>query len=252
MNTWTPVDFEKEIPKVGPMKKSRKKIRFNILEKVKKNLNNDVANTDENASDSFDNKLVINNANDKIEDDAITDNCSEVVKTFKNNVEICRVHLGDERYLVVKPFAGKIQVHLRLYQVGFRGSYPTKKGVALNLEMWKKLEERYIEDIDYAIKNFDNKEEEINTRIHLGRPFARVDVRRWFMPADDHEIVPTQKGVSLTFKQWDYVKNAMQLVRQLLGEELDKVTFCEDSNDHQNQLGYLRCSNCNPNYFTAY
>lgn len=245
MNTWTPVDYEKEAPKVGPMKKSRRKIRFNILERVKKNLYQDFVHADENASDSFENKqLMIDTP--LIEDDVKTESCLVTPKTFKDNVEICRLHLGDERYVVVKPFAGKIQVHIRLYEVGFRGPYPTKKGVALNLEMWKKLEERYVEDIDEAVKLFANKEIEVETRIHIGsnfhvsvkKPFARVDVRRWFLSDDAKEIVPTRKGISLTFEQWDHVKNAMKLVRQLLSDELEKVTFCEESNDHQNQLGF--------------
>ncbi|KAJ8297591.1 hypothetical protein KUTeg_024122 [Tegillarca granosa] len=92
---------------------------------------------------------------------------------------------------------------------------------------------------------------EVDTRIHLGsnfhvsvkRPFARVDVRRRFLPDDANEIVPTRRGISITFQQWS---------NTIFSDELDKVTFCEDSNDHQNPLGWLRCPNCNPNDFTAY
>lgn len=181
-------------------------------------------------------------------------------ETVSENDERCRWHVGDERYVVVKPFKGELKVHIRQYEKGDNGLFPTNRGIALNLEKWKKLEELYSEEIDQSVAQFRNATEEVDLMQHLGsnyyvsvkRPVARVDIRRWFLPPNASEIKPTRKGISLTFQQWNHVKGAMKLIKQLLTKELDEIVYCEYSNDHQNQMGFFTCANCNPNDYMNY
>ncbi|KAJ8319640.1 hypothetical protein KUTeg_002820 [Tegillarca granosa] len=249
MSSSTPVCSIPEISQFGPIKKeSRKKIRYEVLKKVKKNLQSDF---DRESVNNYE-PLVID---DTIHDDKLTETCLDTPKTFQDNVELCRLHLGDERYVVAVPFKGELKIHIRQYEVGNKGRYPTNRGVALNLEKWKKLEELYSSEVDTLINKFDREGETVDCKYHLGSNFyvsvkrliARVDIRRWFLPQDAENIVPTRKGISLTFAQWNYVKSAMSLIRQLLRKELDETDFCENSGDHHNQMGYFSCANCNPN-----
>lgn len=235
----------------GPLKIERTKYRSDILSQFKKNSKQEECN----GSKLKEEQTLI------IDDDLVTESCLDKPKVRPDNVEICNFHLGDERYVVAKPYKGKMQVHIRQFEIGDRGRYPTTRGVALNLEKWKKLEEVYVKDIDYIVENFRHGEEKtLNCKIHLGsniyitvkHPIARVDIRCWWLPQDRDEVVPTKKGISLTFAQWDNLKNSMTLIKELLSEELEEVVFCENSNDHLNQMGYLSCSNCNPNEYMSY
>ncbi|KAJ8311293.1 hypothetical protein KUTeg_011154 [Tegillarca granosa] len=130
-------------------------------------------------------------------------NCLNPVGPLREGDELCRLHLGDERYVVLKSFKGVMQVHIRQFEIGAKGPFPTSKGVALNLEKWKKLEEMHADDIDLSVNNFDKNDENVACKIHLGsnyyvsvkKPIARVDIRRWFLPLDSDVIVPTKKGI---------------------------------------------------------
>ena len=90
---------------------------------------------------------------------------------------------------------------------------------------------------------------------HLGRNFyvtvksgfRLVNIRRWFIPDGQEELVASRTGIALTFQQWEKLEAAMPVVEELLQGELDNVTFCEES--HQNQLSALTCSNCSQNDF---
>ena len=146
-------------------------------------------------------------------------------------------------------------IHIRHYDRRDDGTlFPTKKGIALNLEKWKKLQYCYLENIDSAVDQYRDSKS-VDFIIHLGgnyhvslkSGFPLVNIRRWFVPGDQQELTPTKTGIALTFLQWEKLKSAMPLVEELLNGELGKVSFCEGS--HQNQEGALTCSNCNPNDF---
>ncbi|KAJ8309891.1 hypothetical protein KUTeg_011756 [Tegillarca granosa] len=57
-----------------------------------------------------------------------------------------------------------MQVHIRQFELGVKGPFPTSKAVALNLEKWKKLEEIYVDDIGLIVTNFD---ENVDCKINL-------------------------------------------------------------------------------------
>uniref|UniRef100_A0A8W8P6D9 Transcriptional coactivator p15 (PC4) C-terminal domain-containing protein n=2 Tax=Magallana gigas TaxID=29159 RepID=A0A8W8P6D9_MAGGI len=64
---------------------------------------------------------------------------------------ILKESIGRNMFLVVSKFYGDTKVHLRVYEEKEDGSdYPTRKGVALNLEKWKKIT-YYKDDVDSVI-----------------------------------------------------------------------------------------------------
>ena len=177
-----------------------------------------------------------------------------------DNDELCQLDIGNDCYVVAKPFKGEILVHVRKYgKQNDGGLFPTKKGIALSLEKWKKLEEWKAQFIDEEILKYRNNQE-VDYMAHLGgnyyvtlkKGYPCVNIRRWFLPENQQEIVPTKTGIALSFDQWEKVKLAMILVRDLLKNQLDNITFCEFTDSHAGQLGALRCSNCNPNTYMDY
>ena len=86
---------------------------------------------------------------------------------------------------------------------------------------------------------------EKNYYVSVKSGFSLLNIRRWFIPEGQQELVATKTGIALTFQQWEKVKDAMIVVEDLLDGELDNVVICEET--HQNQMGALTCSSCNPN-----
>ncbi|XP_033758273.1 uncharacterized protein LOC117340619 [Pecten maximus] len=169
--------------------------------------------------------------------------------------DICQLDIGNSHYVVANHFQGRHWVHIRVYEKGQNNStYPTKKGIALDLEKWMKLITWYADAVDDAIKGYDDNRD-TDLHLHLGanyfvsvkQGYPVVNIRRWFLPENEESIKPTRKGITLTFRQWEKVKDSMLVLKDLIGAELDNVRFCELADDHQNQMGMLQCSNCNPN-----
>ena len=172
--------------------------------------------------------------------------------------QLCQIDIGNDFYVTGNTFKGQILIHVRKYDKRDNGTiFPTKKGIALNLEKWKKLQYWCLEAIDSALEQYRDSKT-VDFMVHLGgnyhvsvkTGFPLVNIRRWFTPENQQELTPTKTGVALTFLQWEKLKSAMPLIEELLNGELDKVSFCEES--HQNQEGALACSNCNPNDFMNY
>lgn len=219
---------------------------------------------DESASDGYDlpGRLRINTSKDSSLNLLAKDNTKCWMKTGVEQVgeqqQLCQIDIGNNCYVVGKTFKGQMLIHVRQYdRRDDRTLFPTKKGIALNLEKWKKLQYCYLENIDSALDQYRDSKP-VDLTLHLGgnyhvsvkSGFPLVNIRRWFVPGDQQELTPTKTGIALTFLQWEKLKSAMFLVEELLNLELDKVSFCEES--HQNQEGALTCSNCNPNDFMNY
>ena len=82
-------------------------------------------------------------------DDKTSDNQPPPSKKAKRDADqqkqepLLREHLGRKWYLVITVFQGETKVHLRVYEQRQEDDtlYPTRKGIALDLEKWKKLSE---------------------------------------------------------------------------------------------------------------
>ena len=215
---------------------------------------------DESASDGYDwpGRLVIETNKDISVKLPAIDSTKNWMKSKSNQDrdELCQIDIGNDCYVVGNTFKGQMLIHVRKYEKTDDGKcFPTKKGIALNLEKWKKLQYWCLEAIDSALEQYRDSKT-VDFMVHLGgnyhvsvkSGYPLVNIRCWFTPEDRAELFPTKTGIALTFLQWDKLKSAMLLVEELLNGELDKVSFCEET--HQNQEGALTCSNCNPNDFT--
>ena len=121
------------------------------------------------------------------------------------------------------------------------------------MSQWSLLE-MYAKEIDGAIGNMIDDENALSeTSFHLGkgvyvtvnRVYPTVDVRqRWKVP-DTGDVVPTKKGISLTYDKWESLKETFPEVRQAV-PNLEESVPCIFNDDHQNQEGMLQCSLCNP------
>ena len=73
---------------------------------------------------------------------------------------------------------------------------------------------------------------------------ACMDIRQYWKPQE--EVIPTKKGLYLRPLEYIAVKELLTEIGRVL-PELDGVVPCYMQSDHMNQLGALRCSECNPN-----
>jgi hypothetical protein len=73
-----------------------------------------------------------------------------------------------------------------------------------------------------------------------------VDIRKWWLPEKETEVKPTKKGIALKIPEWRRLFESIEVIQGHI-PEMAQVIPCNIQEDHQNQLGYLRCPECNPN-----
>lgn len=178
------------------IKRQRDQIRENLCKRF-------AAAVDDNARDGFENALVIETNTDegskKIREESKTVQQSS---QKDNNGPMCQLDIGGDHYVVAKNFRDNILVHIRVYKRDQNNKlYPTKQGIALDLEKWVKVQESYAEDVDAAILDYIGGRE-VDFSAHLGENYyitlktgySLVHIRKWFLPADEENIKPTKKG----------------------------------------------------------
>ena len=155
--------------------------------------------------------------------------------------------LGRSIFLTVSEFEGKVYVHVRKYVKQEEQTYPTKVGAALTLIRWKTFE-----NIIPNIRNSLNLNEE-EYKAHIGGNwyvtvtpnFSNVDIRQFWLPPGENDVVATRKGISISKKEFNKLAGLVEEVKRA-APELERVQQCLEREDHQNQLGALRCPECNP------
>lgn len=71
----------------------------------------------------------------------------------KTYTQLCQLHLGDEIYVTGNVCENVVQIHIRQYDKGNVGPYPTKKGVTMYLTEWQLLES-FITGMEEAVLNY--------------------------------------------------------------------------------------------------
>ena len=132
-------------------------------------------------------------------------------------------------------------------------SHPTRKGVRLPLPRWATLKGI----VDVVNEKIALVKDEVETfyQCHIGgnvyvtvkSPYWVVDIRHYWMPSNGKKVLPGAKGVSLKLDEWGKLTACFKDLEEVLPEARDVVP-CYAQDDHQNQLGYLFCGECNPNY----
>ena len=117
---------------------------------------------------------------------------------------------------------------------------------------WK-IFETYLEDVDEAVEQIRNNRyssviEHLGGNVYLtvdnnDKTDCCVDIRyRWCSPID-HKMYPTPKGLSLTFEQFDKLKDIAKVLPDLI-PDLSTTIPCYMS--HKNVEGAIYCGECNP------
>jgi len=160
--------------------------------------------------------------------------------------------IEDGWYVALQGFKGETYVHVRQYVVTTKRLIPTKKGVGLRLDQWKRFE-LYKKEIQEEAKKAKEGEETDRTW-HLGNnwfvtvnsDFPGVDFRRFYLPEDATEIRATKRGVFVPFQRFERLAGVVDVIPMFVSEVSDFVP-CFMRDDHQNQAGQLACKECNPN-----
>ncbi|XP_021365772.1 uncharacterized protein LOC110458416 [Mizuhopecten yessoensis] len=116
---------------------------------------------------------------------------------YINSKNLCQLDIGNDLYLVANNFQDKLWFHIRVYEKRLDNTtYPTKKGIVLDLEKLTKLLTWYVDDVDEAIKEYDDDNKDVDLHIHLGcnyyvslkQGYPVVNIRRWFLPDNEEQI----------------------------------------------------------------
>ena len=157
------------------------------------------------------------------------------------NMSRCRFSLRNDRFIQVTEWKDELHVDLREW----KDDKPTKEGISLTLMRWK----NWVDYLEYADQARTEKQ---NYKSHLGgnvyctitEGSACMDIRQYWKPQE--EVIPTKKGLYVRPLEYIAVKELLTEIGRAL-PELDGVVSCYVQSDHMNQLGALRCSECNRN-----
>ena len=164
------------------------------------------------------------------------------------------------RFLTASKFRGKVYVHLRVHENG----RPTKNGIGLSLNQCKTLmlvvdTFKSSAEKDWASDRKPNPKISSLYLHHIGdgvyltvrkMPSGQLifDVRRYSYRHDDKEPTPTLTGLELLEDEFDLLRQHLpQLNDCVPGLAEERPCYARD--DHSNQVGYLRCSRCNPFHY---
>lgn len=156
---------------------------------------------------------------------------------------ILRIDLGNGRYVETPRLYGEPGIDIREWN----GNVPTKKGIRLTLMRWK----NFIDQIVYVDAALTKKEAyechlggNVYCTVREGNPC--VDIRQYWKP--EETVVPTRKGLCLRPAEYKKLKENLTVINKE-NPQVDTILPCYLQGDHMNQLGYLKCSECNPNDF---
>ena len=164
----------------------------------------------------------------------------------------CQLDIGQHVYVVASVWKGDIAIHIRKFDSDKGKTFPTKRGIALTLKHWVELSS-CTSQVDETISDLKERKD-VNLFHHIGanmyvsvdKNIAGVDIRQWWDCNDD--VKPSRKGIFLSLQQWEKLKGCLEIMIDFV-PELKGVVPCMMQEDHQNQMGYLQCSFCNPNDF---
>ncbi|CAG2202428.1 unnamed protein product [Mytilus edulis] len=164
----------------------------------------------------------------------------------------CKIELGNNRFVQATEWNDEIRIDVREWELKDEKLIPTKKGISLPLHRWKLLVDNF-EFLDQALAEKRVYQSHLGGNVYASVQIKSVclDLRQHWLSPNNTEVVPTKKGICL--RPAEYVK--LKDVASVIGDfvpELCSIVPCPYSSDHQNQLGFLRCSECNPDHFSEW
>jgi len=108
-----------------------------------------------------------------------------------------------------------------------------------------------VNEIDQAVEYLTSGDY-VKFRRHIGSGYhvsvasthRYIDIRRFYQNRAGH-LCPTGDGLSLKLPEWNELKNIIPQIQALI-PNYHSILQCADGADHMGQLGFLRCSECNP------
>ena len=129
-----------------------------------------------------------------------------------------------------------------------------KSTMAFPDSRWKNFS-KYFNEIQDAVEKL-KKKEHVKLFVHLGGAiyisvttgFKCVDIRR-FRQANNDQLLPTLDGLSLRLCEWNTLFSSVSKKMELDYPAMNDVVLCADGMGHNNQMGFIRCGECNPHSF---
>ena len=161
-----------------------------------------------------------------------------------------KLPLGNNRFLCYNVYRGVDKFHVRQYEEKNGLVLPTKLGVCMSATRFAAF--RFlIAEMDERVNDLVEKRA-VDATIHVGGDlfvtiktgFSCVNLRKYFFPAGMQQSVPSRSGIALRLPEWEALKACVAELIELK-PELANVGRCSDQEDHQNQIGYFNCGECN-------
>ena len=173
-----------------------------------------------------------------------------VTPAASNEPTEIKLSLGNNRFLCYNVYRGEDKFHIRQYEEKNGLVVPTKLGVCMSTTRFAAF--RFLMgEMDERVNDLAQKRA-VDSTIHVGGDlfvtiktgFACVNLRKYFFPAGMQQSVPSRSGIALRLTEWEALKACVAELIQLK-PELANVGRCSDQEDHQNQIGYFNCGECN-------
>lgn len=78
-----------------------------------------------------------------------------------------------------------------------------------------------------------------------------VDIWQYWLPPNQTEVVPTKKGICPRPSEYTKLKDTARVIGDFV-PELSSTVPCPYQSNHMNQLGFLKCPECNPDNYTEW
>jgi len=166
--------------------------------------------------------------------------------------------IGGDRYLTVSLYKEELMVHIREYQRAENDRlFPTKKGVSFNKRRWATFTS-HLDEIERKVELLKAKHP-VDYSQHIGggyyvtvmKDIKCVNIRRYWRPINLKKEVPTRTGIALRLGEWDTLLATIEQLHRKF-PELKNASPCYASEDHANQMGFYRCTECNPFEYQNY
>jgi Transcriptional Coactivator p15 (PC4) len=125
-----------------------------------------------------------------------------------------------------------------------------KEHIDLSAESWLNLSTK-VAEIDLAVERLQ-RGERVDVQIPIGRKvhvtlimdYMFVDLRDFYFNQSRGDILPSGRGIALTFDEWNKLKDLMP---EILEEFpiLSTTVSCSDNPTHCNLEGAINCFECN-------
>ena len=103
----------------------------------------------------------------------------------------------------------------------------------------------YGDNVDSSILQNSNLQRHFGGGYYVCVKDQRVHIRRFYYNEEKKEERPTKEGIMLTHREWERIKKIAEAINANFADIADEEP-CFAGSDHQNQLGWLSCYECNP------